>query len=111
MYKSNGNQGLFEQQFSQEHLTKMGDPLSSIRKAIDFAMFRKLLEASLRNKDKKSKVGAKPFAPVMLFKILMLQRYYGLGDHQTEYQIVDRSSFKDFLGLSSGDKVPDEKTI
>ena len=28
-----------------------------------------------------------------------------------EYQILDRTSFKAFLGLSTGDKVPDEKTV
>lgn len=27
------------------------------------------------------------------------------------FQINDRTSFKDFLGLSSGDKVPDSRTI
>lgn len=47
----------------------------------------------------------------MMFKILILQRYYGLGDSQLEYQIIDRVSFKKFLGLESGDKVPDEKTV
>jgi len=47
----------------------------------------------------------------MMFKILILQRYYGLGDKQVEYQIIDRTSFKTFLGLESGDKVPDEKTV
>jgi IS5 family transposase len=41
---------------------------------------------------------------------LILQRYYGLGDKQVQYQILDRTSFKTFLGLESGDKVPDEKT-
>ncbi len=46
-----------------------------------------------------------------MFKILILQRYYGLGDTQLEYQIIDRLSFKKFLGLESGDKVPDEKTV
>ena len=48
---------------------------------------------------------------MLLFKIMILQRYYGLGDKQVEYQIIDRTSFRTFLGLSSGDKVPDEKTI
>jgi IS5 family transposase len=47
----------------------------------------------------------------MMFKIMILQRYYGLGDTQLEYQINDRLSFKKFLGLGSGDKVPDENTI
>ena len=42
---------------------------------------------------------------------MILQRYYGLGDKQGEYQIIDRTSFRTFLGLSTGDKVPDEKTI
>lgn len=42
---------------------------------------------------------------------MILQRYYGLGDTQLEYQIIDRTSFKKFLGLESGDKVPDEKTV
>ncbi len=46
-----------------------------------------------------------------MFKILKLQRYYELGDTQIEYQILDRLSFKKFLGLDSGDKVPDEKTV
>ena len=46
-----------------------------------------------------------------MFKILTLQRLYGLSYKQVEYQIIDRTSFKTFLGLSSGDKVPDEKTI
>ena len=27
----------------------------------------------------------------MMFKILILQRYYGLGDSQIEYQMVDAS--------------------
>ncbi len=42
---------------------------------------------------------------------MVLQRYYGLGDTQIEYQILDRLSFKKFLSLESGDKVPDEKTV
>jgi len=36
----------------------------------------------------------------MLFKIIFLQRYYGLGDEQVEYQILDRLSFKTFLGFA-----------
>lgn len=46
-----------------------------------------------------------------MFKILILQRYYELGDKQIEYQIIDRISFKKFLGLKTGDKIPDEKTV
>ncbi|XQC05063.1 transposase [Arcobacter cryaerophilus gv. pseudocryaerophilus] len=47
----------------------------------------------------------------MMFKILILQKYYNLSDEQTEFQINDRTSFKQFLGLKIGDTIPDEKTI
>jgi len=82
-----------------------------ISNVIDFEIFRNTLKESLLNKEKKSNAGAKPFDVVMMFKILILQRYYGLGDSQLEYQIIDRTSFKKFLDLESGDKVPDEKTV
>lgn len=48
---------------------------------------------------------------VMMFKVLIIQRYYNISDGQMEYQINDRLSFMRFLGLSLSDKVPDEKTI
>jgi len=110
-YKSQGKKGLFDEQFAVSHLSEMGNPIESISKVIDFEMFRSILESRLLNTAKKNNAGAKPFDVVMMFKIMILQRYYNLGDKQVEYQIVDRMSFKKFLGLESGDKVPDEKTI
>ena len=74
-------------------------------------MFRSTLESKLLNTNKKNNAGAKPFDVVRMFKIMILQRYYGLGDKQIEYQIIDRISFKNFLSLETGDKVPDEKTV
>ncbi|MEO7861034.1 MAG: transposase [Nitrospirales bacterium] len=47
---------------------------------------------------------------VMMFKVLVLQRYYNLSDEQTEYQINDRLSFQKFLGMTWSDSVPDQKT-
>ena len=110
-YKSQGKKGLFDEQFAVSHLSEMGNPIESISKVVDFEMFRTILESRLLNTTKKNNAGAKPFDVVMMFKIMILQRYYNLGDKQVEYQIVDRMSFKKFLGLESGDKVPDEKTI
>ncbi len=111
MYKQKGNKGLFDEEFTIQKLSKIGNPLEKISEVIEFEMFRNLLESTLLNTDKKSNAGAKPYDVVMLFKIIILQRYYGLGDQQVEYQILDRLSFKTFLGLASGDKIPDEKTI
>jgi len=110
-YKQQGNIGLFDKQFTKDKLSEIGNPLESISQVIDFELFRSTLESKLLNTDKKSNAGAKPFDVVLMFKILILQRYYGLGDKQVEYQILDRTSFKDFLGLETGDKVPDEKTV
>jgi len=74
-------------------------------------MFRIELEDSLLNHDKKNNAGCKPYDVVMMFKILLLKRFYNLSDEQAEYQINDRLSFKEFLGLSSGDRVPDARSI
>lgn len=111
LFKTTGNRGLFDEQETYEKLSAIGNPLEMISKVVEFEVFRKLLEEGILNKDKKSNAGAKPFDVVMMFKILILQRYYGLGDTQIEYQILDRLSFKKFLRLESGDKVPDEKTV
>jgi transposase, IS5 family len=111
MYKRRGNKGLFDDEFTKERLSAMGNPLESISKVIDFEFFRDSLESKLLNTNKKNNAGAKPYDVVLLFKILILQRYYGLGDSQVEYQILDRTSFKNFLGIETGDKVPDEKTV
>ena len=110
-YKKTGNRGLFDEQETYQKLSDIGNPLEKISEVIDFEMFRDILEAKMLNYEKNNNAGAKPFDVVMMFKIMILQRYYGLGDTQIEYQILDRLSFKKFLGLETGDKVPDEKTV
>ncbi|MBK5192461.1 MAG: IS5/IS1182 family transposase, partial [Flavobacteriaceae bacterium] len=82
IYKSTGKKSLFDDQFSAEKLSEIGNPLDKISKAIDFEMFRDSLEGKLLNATKKNNAGAKPFDVVLMFEILILQRYYGLGDKQ-----------------------------
>ena len=85
-------------------------PLNKLDKVIDWEMFRSQLEDGLYIKPKAP--GGRPsYDKVMMFKILILQKYYNLSDEQTEFQIKDRLSFMQFLGLQIGDNVPDEKTI
>jgi len=110
-YKSQGKESMFDEHFITEQLSNIGNPLEAISKVIDFELFRPTLEAKLQNTNKKSNAGAKPFDYVTMFKIMVLQRYYGLSDKQVEYQILDRTSFKNFLGFKTGDKIPDEKTV
>jgi IS5 family transposase len=110
-YKAVGKRGFFDDEFNRQQISEIGNPLEGLSKVIDFEMFREQLEAKMLNHTKKSNVGPKPYDVVLMFKILILQRFYGLGDKQIEYQILDRTSFKQFLGLETGDKVPDEKTV
>lgn len=110
-YKGTGVVTLFDAQNNKENLSAMGNPLERLAQVIDFEMFRESLEDTFLNKAKKNNAGAKPYDVVMMFKIMVIKHYYNLSDHQVEYQILDRQSFKEFLGLASGDKIPDEKTI
>jgi IS5 family transposase len=110
-YKIRGNMGLFDSQTHSDKLSQLGNPLERLSKAVDFEMFRPKLEEKLLKHDRKNNAGAKPYDVLLMFKIMLLQRYYNLSDEQAEYQIVDRMSFKNFLGFSSGDKVPDARTI
>ena len=109
-YRKQGNQGLFGEQFRLEKISNQGDPLERLNKVINWDLFTPVL-TRLENTDKKNNAGAKPYNPLLMFKILILQRYYNLSDGQIEYQILDRLSFCRFLGLSLNDRVPDEKTV
>jgi IS5 family transposase len=102
--------GFFDWQNRFEKLDKTGDPLLKLTTAINWELFRAELEA-LRDKQRKSNAGAKPYDTVMMFKILIIQSLYNLSDEAVEYQILDRMSFMRFLGLHAADPVPDAKTI
>jgi IS5 family transposase len=60
--------------------------------------------------DNKSERGGRPNCDVILmFKILILQQWYGLSDLEVERQMADRISFMSFLGFP--DPFPDSRTI
>jgi transposase len=84
--------------------------LERLNADVEWEIFRPTLE-QLCAGERKSPAGRKPIDPVLMFKIVILQRLYNLSDDQTEYQILDRASFQRFLGLSVGDGSPDAKTI
>lgn len=104
--------GLFDEHFLLEKLSKLGDPLEKLNIIIDWTIFEMPIDKALENKTKDpSKGGRPPFNRTMLFKGLIIQSTYHLSDEQLEYQILDRASFKRFLGLKSSDKVPDSRTF
>lgn len=110
-YKPRGTTGLFDAHEIREKLQALGNPLHALDRQTDFELFRPELENAMLNTKKKSPAGQKPYDAVMMFKIMIIKVFYALSDDQAEYQINDRESFKAFLGLAGGDRVPDAKTI
>ncbi len=109
-FKRHRDYGFFDQDIRLSKLSKLGDPLERLKAGVNFEMFRELLEKRLIQSFK-GKGGRPPYDYVLMFKILILQRYYNLSDEQTEYQINDRMSFMRFLDLTLADDVPDSRTI
>lgn len=56
-------------------------------------------------------VGRPPYPPLMMFKALLLQQWYGLSDPGLEEALLDRMSFRRFCGLSLDAAAPDETTL
>lgn len=109
-FKRHRDYGFFDQDIRLTKLSELGDPLEKLNNHIDFELFRDLLETKL-SKLAKGKGGRRPYDYVLMFKILILQRYYNVSDDQIEYQINDRMSFMRFLNLSIADDIPDSKTV
>ena len=110
VFKRHKDYGFWDQDFRLSKLSKLGDPLDGLNKGIDFETFRELLETRL-SKLPKAPGGRPPYDYVLMFKILILQRYYNLSDDQIEFQINDRLSFMRFLDLSISDDIPDSRTV
>jgi IS5 family transposase len=92
VYKPTRTSSLFPEENRLEKLSQQGDPLERLNKAIEWKYFREIAEKTL-NTGKMTNSGPKPYDPLLMFKILVLQRYYNLSDGQIEYQILDRLSF------------------
>ncbi len=108
--KGKEQNGLFDLIDRVEKLSSRAGPLDKLNEQIDFAFFRsKLLEILAYGDHEKG--GRPPWDPVLMLKVLIIQRYYDLSDEETEFQILDRFSFQRFLGLSVGDGAPDKNTI
>jgi len=105
--------GFFDLEERYARLSRAGDPLEALNKAVDWELFRKPLRKALKKAGRSDgkKGGRPPFDPVLMFKVLVLQALYGLSDDEAEYVINDRLSFMRFVGLGLHEKAPDAKTI
>ena len=55
--------------------------------------------------------GRAGYRPLLLFKALLLQAWYGLSDAELEFRLGDSLAFGRFVGLSLEDEVPDHTTL
>jgi IS5 family transposase len=104
--------GLFSAIEHEQAVAAKTTGILKLRDVIPWENFRPLLEdlTGYATRDW-AKGGKPPFDPVLMFKVLVLQKFHGLSDDATEEQIFDRTSFKNFLGLRIGDDIPDAKTL
>jgi len=110
MSKNKGQYSFFAIADQLHKIYQINDFLPKLNSLINWEIFRETLN-KVREKERKSNAGCKPFDVLLMFKILVLKSMYNLSDDQTELQIRDRISFRDFLDLTFADTVPDAKTI
>lgn len=104
--------GLFSAIEHEQAVASKTTGILKLRDLIPWESFRPLLEDLTGYATRDWSTGGKPpFDPVLMFKVLVLQKFHGLSDDATEEQIFDRTSFKNFLGLRIGDLIPDAKTL
>jgi IS5 family transposase len=86
---------------------KLGDRLAEVDALIDWEAFRPIVADMFDNTSVK---GGRPnIDEVIMIKMLVLQAWHGLSDPELERQVMDRISFRKFLGFP--DTVPDCTTV
>jgi IS5 family transposase len=58
-----------------------------------------------------SVAGRSSYSGLLLFKMCLLQTWYGLSDYEVEEKVNDSLSFMQFVGLQLEDEVPDHSVI
>lgn len=86
--------------------SRRADHLGQIAGLIDWSAIEGLLRP-LRG----GRMGRPPYPVLVLFKALLLQRWYGLSDEAMEDALADRLSFRRFVGLGLEDSIPDASTL
>src|SRR4051812_11316453 len=81
--------------------------LGRLADLVKWYRFEKLL-ADLRDEEGPGRPG---YPVLVLFRALLLQSLYGLSDRELEEALIDRLSFKRFVGLSLEDAAPDHTVL
>jgi transposase, IS5 family len=80
--------------------------LDEIDRLIDYRPIEAMLNRMYRGSR-----GRPPIPPLMLFKALLLEQWYGLSDVEVVQEIHDRRSFERFVGHTVRDYLLDDSTL
>ncbi|MBC7867617.1 MAG: IS5 family transposase [Gloeobacteraceae cyanobacterium ES-bin-316] len=82
---------------------------TQINKLVDWSAVETVIE---KYYCKGQSVAGRPSYPgLLLFKMCLLQTWYGLSDYEVEEKVNDSLSFMQFVGLQLEDEVPDHSVI
>ena len=70
IYRKPMGENLFEEEFTIEALSQMGNPLEQLSSLVDFEMFRSALEDVLVKKERKTLAGRPQIDVVLMFKVI-----------------------------------------
>ena len=105
-----GQRGFWDEQQRVEKLKTKKPVLERLSESIPWESFRPLLEKGYAL-ERKSNAGRRRIDPLILFKMLVLQQLFNLSDDETEFQVNDRRSFEEFVGLGVMNDIPDATTL
>ncbi len=105
-----GQRGFWDEEKRTQHLQRNKLTIATLSETIPWDAFRPLLEQGYSG-ERKSNAGRKRIDPIILFKMLVLQQLFNLSDEELEFQVNDRLSFEEFVGLGVMNTIPDATTI
>jgi len=105
--KSTQNIGFADLAISRRKIKE--DFFNQINILVDWKAIEKVINKNYQKGE--SATGRPSYEGLLLFKICLLQTWYGLSDYEVEDQVNDRISFSRFVGLSLEDKCPDNSVI
>jgi IS5 family transposase len=105
-----GQRGFWDDQQRVAKLQEKKPVLKRLADSIPWESFRPLLDKGYAH-ERKSNAGRKRIDPLILFKMLVLQQLFNLSDQELEFQVNDRRSFEEFVGLGVMNSIPDATTV
>lgn len=93
--------------YAQERLKKTF--FTQINTLIDWGSIEKLIDTDYYRG--KSAVGQPSYSGLLLFKMCLLQSWYGLSDYEIEDRLNDSISFSYFCGMNIDQVAPDHSTL